>query len=243
MVEHQLPKLDMWVRFPSLAPVDMGKFRLLNIQSVWLIFVFGCATVPSGSPAPQSLSAANYHCIQKGETLWRISKIYGVDLDELIRINRISDSTKIEPGQKIFLGEKAKSDVYSSAEDFSWPVKGRIIADYGQVFGNMANKGINIAGNAGADVTASRSGRVVFYAPVFDDFGKTIIIDHGDGFLTVYARNSEVFVRPGDIVKKGTAIAKIGAAGRDKNTYLHFEIRKKYLAQNPGFYLPRQRYD
>ncbi|MCX5709267.1 MAG: M23 family metallopeptidase, partial [Candidatus Omnitrophica bacterium] len=52
------------------------------------------------------------------------------------------------------------------------------------------------------------------------------------------ARNSELFVKAGDNVLKGTLIAKAGSAGRDKNTYLHFEIRKGHVSQNPYFYLP-----
>ena len=64
------------------------------------------------------------------------------------------------------------------------------------------------------------------------------MIDHGDGLSTVYARNSEVFVKIGDEVQRGVRIAKVGQAGRDKNSYLHFEIRKRHVPQNPYFYLP-----
>jgi len=55
----------------------------------------------------------------------------------------------------------------------------------------------------------------------------------------VYARNSAVFVRAGDRVEKGSCIARAGNSGRDRKTYLHFEIRKGYAPQNPTFYLPR----
>jgi murein DD-endopeptidase MepM/ murein hydrolase activator NlpD len=66
-----------------------------------------------------------------------------------------------------------------------------------------------------------------------------LIIDHGDGFSSVYARNSEVFIKVGENIKKGTVIAKVGSAGRDKNEYLHFQIRKGHIPQNPNFYLRR----
>ena len=103
----------------------------------------------------------------------------------------------------------------------------------------MLNKGINIQPYSGSDVVAARSGRVVFYADNFGGYGKTIIIEHEDGLSTVYARNQSVFTKAGESVQKGAVIAKAGSAGRDKNTYLHFEIRKGHIAQNPYYYLPR----
>ena len=88
------------------------------------------------------------------------------------------------------------------------------------------------------DVIASRNGRVVFLSENFGGFGKTLIVDHGDGLSTVYARNLAVFVKAGDNVQKGQLIARAGSAGRDKNVYLHFEVRKGYVSQNPYYYLP-----
>jgi murein DD-endopeptidase MepM/ murein hydrolase activator NlpD len=167
--------------------------------------------------------------------------MYNVDLDELVQINRISDITKVEVNQLIFIPHRQKKlsvSIRDYSDDFIWPNRGRVIGTFGQTFNNMINKGINIQPYNNLSVVASRSGKVVFYADNFGAFGKTIIIEHSDGFSTVYARNSQVFVKAGDSVQKGTAIAKIGQAGRDKNTYLYFEIRKGYLAQNPIFYLP-----
>jgi murein DD-endopeptidase MepM/ murein hydrolase activator NlpD len=80
---------------------------------------------------------------------------------------------------------------------------------------------------------------VVFSSDNLKRFSKTIIIDHGDGFSTVYARNAQILVKPGESVQRGTLIAKVGSNSmRDKNTYLHFEIRKSHIPKNPYFYLP-----
>jgi murein DD-endopeptidase MepM/ murein hydrolase activator NlpD len=181
--------------------------------------------------------------VQRKETLWRISQLYNIDLEELTRINNISDASSIEVNQLIFIPNRKTQDKIESRsldnDDFIWPVKGRVIATFGQIFNSMINKGLNIRVWANADVVASRSGKVVFYTEELAGFGKTIIIDHGDGYLTVYARNREVFIKPGDTVLRGRLIAKAGAYGRDKNVYLHFEIRKGALPQNPYFYLPR----
>jgi murein DD-endopeptidase MepM/ murein hydrolase activator NlpD len=185
-----------------------------------------------------------YHRVEAGQTLWRISKIYGLDMDEIVRVNRIPDVAALEPGQMIFIPSvSAQRKEYpsgrsSSSEDFSWPLRGRVIAGFGQSFNDMVNKGINIQKARNQDVTAARSGKVVFYDTNLDNFGKTVIIDHGDGFSSVYARNSQVFVKIGDYVQRGEVIAKVGSTDRDRNTYLHFEIRKGYIPQNPYFYLP-----
>jgi len=210
---------------------------------ICLIFFSGCSTTPYVKPLPQrdvfSLPGI-YHKVEKGETLWRISRRYGVDLEQLIRANRISDSTSIEIGQQIFipdqLRDKSLEYKYAESDDFIWPARGRIICAFGHNFNNMANKGINIFPYDSKDIVASRSGKVVFLSEKFAGLGKTVILDHGDGFFTVYAANSETFVKPGESIKKGTVIARVTGTG--KNGYLHFEIRKGHLAQNPTFYLP-----
>jgi lipoprotein NlpD len=207
-----------------------------------MLLLNGCATAPLG-PLPQISQPAPgiYHRVKKGETLWRISKIYNVGIDELTGINRISDTSRIETGQAIFIPQQENlkpPEPALNGEDFCWPLKGRVIAGYGQMMDNIINKGINIAAGENANVVAARSGRVVFMSPAFGDFGKSIIIDHGDGYSTLYTRNSQVFIKAGDEVTRGMTIAKVGSAGRDKTKYLHFEIRKGYLAQNPNFYLP-----
>ena len=224
----------------------MVKSKLLTpyllATTCYMLFLNGCGTAPYKlPPKPQFAMPGIYHKVEKGQTLWRISKTYGVDLDEVARINRIPDATSIEPGQLIFIPSTQKKKYMPhepSPEDFNWPLRGKVIASFGQVFNDMINKGINIQKTRSQEVTASRSGKVIFYDGNLDNFGKTIIIDHGDGFSTVYARNSEVLVRIGDYVQRGTVIAKLGSSNRDKNSYLHFEIRKGYIPQNPYFYLP-----
>lgn len=215
---------------------------ILFLFAFWIFNFIGCATTSLVIPPKPEGIPGIYHRIERGQTLWSISKIYNLDLDELAKINRIPDATNIEIGQLIFIPYRKKPESLParfSTEDFMWPVKGKIILAFGETFHNIINKGINIQAHNGSNVVASRSGKVTFYSPDFAGFGKTIIIDHGDGFSTVYARNSAVFVKVGDEVKKGTLIAKVGSSGgRDKNIYLHFEIRKGYISQNPYFYLP-----
>ena len=225
-----------------------SKPRIFYILPVicYLLFLAGCSAAPMLVKPSQTIPQAVpgiYHKVVAGQTLWKISKIYGVDLDELARLNRITDTTAVEIGQQIFIPNQAKpapqqAGKYADNDDFIWPIRGRVIGSFGQNINYMLNKGVNIKPYGPLDVLASRSGRVVFTDEDFAGFGKTVIIEHSDGLFTVYGRNSEIFVKAGDSVLKGAIIAKAGASGRDRNTYLHFEVRKGAVPKNPLFYLP-----
>lgn len=210
-----------------------------------MLNLMGCATAPyvAAPPVVQPGVPGIYHRVVQGQTLWRISKIYNTDLDEIAAINHISDTSNIETGQLIFIPNQKKqlSSVEAFDDDFIWPIRGKVITGFGQVFNNMVNKGINIQPNNpnnDFNVVASRSGKVVFYADNLGPFGKTIIMQHGDNLTTVYSRISQVFIKPGDNIAKGAVIAKIGSDERNRNAYLHFEVRKGHVSRNPNFYLP-----
>ena len=236
MVEWQLPKLYMAVRFRSPA----------LIAALAAIFFSGCASAPPVVPKPlvtvRTAGPGQYHKVAKGETLWQISKHYGMELEELARVNHISDTTTIEPGQLILIPMSvpviSRPSAMPQNEDFAWPLRGRVISLFGATAAGMRNDGINIQPSGDKSVVASRSGRVVFCDPGFYSWGKVVIIDHGDGYSSVYARNADVFVKAGDMVQRGARIALAGASGRDKAEYLHFEIRKGSVPQNPKFFLP-----
>lgn len=237
-----------------------SKLKNFNFYVLVLPFTFclltfiGCATAPSVTPppAPRLPSIVKkpaiegvYHKVKKGETLWRISKIYNVDLEAIVTANRLKDTTKIEVGQQIFIpGGKEREDVYTnnftlgSKPDFIWPVKGKVISVFGAKQNGVINKGIDIQVKSGSEVVAARSGKVTFIDENLKGYGKTIIIDHQDGYSTVYTNNSEILVKIGQVVAQNFVIAKAGSSGRATTSCLHFEIRKKYKPQNPFYYLP-----
>jgi len=210
--------------------------RLLSI--LFLISIFGCATTPSTNI--KTGIPGIYHRVGKGQTLWSISKLYGLELDELVRVNNLSSSSSIQAGQILFIpkegGLKSSSNF---SEDFIWPLKGSVISRFNQLSENVTNKGIDIKANYGSFIGAARSGKVTFLSDSLKGFGRTMIIQHDENFSTVYARNSEILVKLGDNVKQGQLIAKVGTAGRNNVPYLHFEIRKKHMPQNPYYYLPQ----
>ncbi|MDD4908411.1 MAG: peptidoglycan DD-metalloendopeptidase family protein [Candidatus Omnitrophica bacterium] len=218
-----------------------------GLIAILSLFLIGCATTaptPSATsvPAKTQGTAGNYYKAKKGDTLWRIAKKYNVDLEELAKLNHIPDAAKIETGQLLMI-PPARSGGYgdltkaNGSEDFIWPLKGEVIGRFGERTNNILNKGLNIRAPYGEEVVASRSGIVSYCSENLRSFGRTVIIDHGDGFLTVYARNAQLFVKTGDKVAQGVAIAKVGSVGKDRTAFLHFEIRKGHKPQNPYYYL------
>ncbi len=214
-------------------------------RSLIIIFLLGlsaCATVEqpsatSTTPANQARSTSIEHIVAKGETLWRISKIYNTELEDIVRINALSDSSLIACGQKIIIPNafrRANTAVYDS--DFIWPSKGKVLATFRQKYDGVSNKGIDILTEPNQDVLASRTGKVIFIGEL-TGYGKTIIIDHYDGFSSLYCGNSYVGVKTGDKVQQGMVVAKTGQSPRKDSGSLHFEIRKKHKPQNPLYYL------
>lgn len=126
-----------------------------------------------------------------------------------------------------------------SAGSFAWPIKGDIISYFGSKTDRVKNKGIDISAREGSSVRAAKSGRVVLCDEWLKGLGKTIILDHGNNFQTVYAYNSLIMVNLGDMVEQNSIIAKAGKTGRAKEPSLHFEIRKDGEPQNPFYYLAR----
>ncbi len=127
-----------------------------------------------------------------------------------------------------------------SSRQIPWPVKGKVIRSYGEEtksYGtSVVNNGIDIAVPEGTTVKAVDSGEVVF-ADRYGGQGKLLIIDHKNGFFTVYAYNKELLVSKGQKVSKGTAIAKSGMTGSALQPSLHFELRKDGKSVDPLRYL------
>lgn len=94
------------------------------------------------------------------------------------------------------------------------------------------HRGIDFAGPAGSQVVSVASG-VVTYSKERFGYGKTVEINHGNGYVTRYAHNQRVLVAVGDTVQKGQAIALIGSTGRSTGPHLHFEVLKQGRAVDP----------
>lgn len=115
----------------------------------------------------------------------------------------------------------------------SWPAGGYISSGFGMRWGKM-HKGIDIAG-AGT-VKAADNGRVTF-AGWDGGYGKAIIIDHGNGFETLYGHLSTISVNVGDVVEKGKKIGVKGSTGDSTGVHLHFEVHQNGRVVNPMRFL------
>jgi lipoprotein NlpD len=128
----------------------------------------------------------------------------------------------------------AQPAVAAAASRFSWPAKGRILAE----FAEPRRKGIDIDGKPGDPVVAAAAGRVTYIGTGIPGMGKLVVIKHDNGFITVYAHNREILVKEQQAVARGQKIAEIGSTDADRPK-LHFQIRKGAAAVDPLLYLPK----
>lgn len=125
----------------------------------------------------------------------------------------------------------------------SWPVPGysRVSSPYGYRLHPVLNiqkmhTGIDIPAPMGTPTVAIDSGRVIF-SGVQGSYGNTVMIQHDDGKVTLYAHNSALLVSVGQRVEKGQVVAKIGSSGRSTGPHLHFEVRINGKHTNPMAYI------
>jgi lipoprotein NlpD len=122
------------------------------------------------------------------------------------------------------------------AVSWAWPTDGQILKRYGE---SDSGKGLDIGGARGQSVRATAGGRVVYQGSGLRGYGQLIIIKHSDEFLSAYAHNDRIYVKEGDVVKRGQKIADMGSTGTD-GVKLHFEIRRQGVPTDPLKYLPKR---
>lgn len=116
----------------------------------------------------------------------------------------------------------------------NWPVKGKVKRIFGKSrqVANLKWKGVLIPSKEGKDVKAISHGRVA-YADWLRGYGMLVIIDHGDGFMTLYGYNQALYKEIGDWVEEGDVISTVGRSGGQKSSALYFEVRVKGRPSNP----------
>jgi Peptidase family M23 len=119
------------------------------------------------------------------------------------------------------------------ATNFMWPVKGKVIAK----FEKGRNPGINIQVKNGADIRAAGAGNVIYANENETDWGRVVMIQHANGFVSVYANNSAVTVKKGDVIKQGAMIAKAGMLAGQSTPQLQFRLRRNDAEVDPSLYL------
>lgn len=184
------------------------------------------------------------HEIQPGDALLSIARKYGVDVQTIKQANNLNSNT-IRAGDNIVIPfeEKVKGGKFTLGKgSFIWPLQGRISSNFGwrndPVTGaEEFHKGLDIAVSIGTEIRAAASGEVV-KSGWMSGFGKTIVIDHGEGVETIYAHNSQNNVRVGQQVNTGQIIGRAGSTGRSTGSHLHFGVMVNDESVNPMKYLP-----
>lgn len=157
--------------------------------------------------------------------------------ESIEKLNEIVKEMERKLKRKIFgkeIGEIPK-------KNFAWPIKGKVYNYFGTIWHpvyktKIKNNGIDILSQIGEEVKAASSG-IVEYASDFLGYGKLIIIDHTDGFFTIYGNLDEIYVTVGKTVSKGETIGRLGKDPLEDLPLLHFEIRYGGKPVDPLYFL------
>jgi murein DD-endopeptidase MepM/ murein hydrolase activator NlpD len=246
-----------------------SRFSLLS--AILLLIAASCAPVDdlrrqiyrpdaSGVGAP---TGGRFHTVKKGDTLYEISRAYGVSVQALIRTNGIADPRDIPVGMRLRIpagagaaGGSSRSAKPSrpasggkpagaarpvaSSVRFAWPVEKVDVYSRFGIRGNSKHDGIDLSAPRGTPIFAAADGEVIFSGWGPSGYGYIVMVKHDAAFITVYAHNNTNLVKKGDRVKRGGKLATVGTSGRATGPHVHFEIRRDRKPVDPERYLPRR---
>ena len=196
-------------------------------------------TVQVGTPTLEVGQTAILVKGQRGEKLNTVRIVYvdGVQSTrEITKTQVISKPVTEEIGVGTFIAAPLSGSVaLNGTGKFMWPVNGGYISD-GFMEGRV-HKGMDIAANAGTDIYAAASGTVIASGWNAGGYGYMILIDHGNGYQTLYAHCSGLVVKTGDLVLKGQLIGQVGSTGDSTGNHLHFEVRYNNVCYNPANFI------
>ncbi|MDR4509237.1 MAG: LysM peptidoglycan-binding domain-containing protein [Candidatus Brocadiaceae bacterium] len=231
----------------------------------FLSFLFGgCASQPKKQTVPVPLekeiksiegatSSGTSYFVNKGDTLWRISKKYGVSVEQLLNANNITDVKNLKVGQTLIIPGHGKSNAtYAkftntspastvarkmSATGFIWPVKGKTISYYDDFMNGTKHAGIYILPEPGQKVVAAKKGTVEAVSNLGDN-KHVLVIKHAWGVRTFYGCCCTLLVGEGAYVEQGHPIANLLQNGPNVLKEISFKIYIKDKPVNPLLHLP-----
>lgn len=160
----------------------------------------------------------------------KVKVVNGSIIDETLLVSKLVK----EPQKKVVVVGTKQSNLVASGA-FIRPSRGSITSYFGRRWGRM-HEGVDIGAPTGTPIHAADAGKVV-YSGWMSGYGKVIMIEHGNGYRTVYGHASKLYVSEGTRVSKGQLIAAVGSTGRSTGPHLHFEVRKNGVPQNPLKYI------
>jgi murein DD-endopeptidase MepM/ murein hydrolase activator NlpD len=185
------------------------------------------------------------HEVSPGDTILSIASMYGVLPQQIIFANDIWFPNRLVRGtlldipvaaQVTITSNNKKNIVSREYHNFMYtPTTGILTSVFGKR-NNEFHTGIDIANKTGTFVKAAQAGKVTFVGRK-GNYGVTIIIDHMNGFKTLYGHNSKILVKNGQWVEARQNIALMGNTGRSTGPHLHFEIYKNNQVVDPLKYV------
>jgi len=190
-----------------------------------------------------------YHEVKADDTLQGIADRYSVDVSVIIECeyNYLEEPYQLQVGQRLVVpgGTRPLVARYVQATappptnapqgsgNFMWPVSGYVTQGYW-----LGHQATDIGAPTGTPIYASDTG----YVPAtgwMSGYGNYVVVNHGNGFETLYAHLSQIRVIAGQGVQRGQVIGLVGCTGRCTGPHLHFEIRQGGVKRNPFGFLPR----
>ncbi|MDD6279424.1 MAG: peptidoglycan DD-metalloendopeptidase family protein [Oscillospiraceae bacterium] len=189
-----------------------------------------------------SLNVGSSAILVKGEKGEKRSSIEITYIDGIERSRKVvkSEITKNPIIEQIGIGTytarpDSPSTVLMGNGQFGWPVDGGYVSD--TFISNRNHKGLDIAAPGGSDIYAAGDGVVVSAGWNSGGYGYFVMIDHLDGYQTVYAHCSGLYVSEGQNVTRGQLIAAIGSTGDSTGNHCHFEVRYLGMCYDPASFL------
>ncbi len=188
----------------------------------------------------QLLLTAKTRQQQAVTTLQATLQQQGRQLDYL-RQNEASLQTTLDELRKRAQQSLELKGLSNQKGSLNWPLKGSLLQRFGDSRqGGMSSRGILIQSSEGAAVQAIADGQVI-YADWLKGYGWVIVLDHGNGYMSLYGHNQNLLKQPGARISAGENIALAGMSGGQASAGLYFEIRNKGEAVNPLQWLNKSR--
>jgi murein DD-endopeptidase MepM/ murein hydrolase activator NlpD len=199
------------------------------------------APAPAPAPAPAAPAASppaapSVYVVQTGDTLHQIAVRLGVTIQALAAANNLLNPNLIYAGQQLTVPAPGTVPGGPPGQPglFIWPVESRNVIQWFH-YGHSA---IDIVVPVGSTIWAAAGGVVEFAGWNQYGYGNLVVIDHQNGYRTLYAHHDSLLVASGDTVAQGDPIGLSGSTGRSNMPHLHLEIVLDWQRLNPCAYLP-----
>ncbi len=262
---HIVAKGDTLYSIARGAGSTVGEVAALNAIPAPYTLAIGQAVRLPGEAAPAP--SARSHTVRRGDTLYSIARANGVTHVQLAALNDIAPPYTLAVGQTLSLGAASTAPSPQgpprrfasdkgprtfagagthgratksalSADGFQWPLSGRVVRGFEGGASARANAGLNIAAVEGQPVSSAGDGRVIYAGDELRGYGRLLLIEHDDGWVSAYAHLSEISVKEEQTVKAGQKVGKAGSTGAVDQAQLHFELRRHGRPMDPKRHLP-----